>query len=73
MIHLIIFIYLFIRLIPNPEIAGSARINAKEREKKERQVRKQLMRSYGMKNRNESIKKKKETGSGTPTYLPWTM
>ena len=34
-----IIIYLFIRQTPNPGTAGSARMNAKEREKKERQVR----------------------------------
>ena len=32
-------IYLFIRQIPNPSTAASARINDKEREKKERSVR----------------------------------
>ena len=34
------YIFFFIRQIPNPTIAASARTNAKEREKKERQVKK---------------------------------
>ena len=42
-IFIYLFIYLFIRQIPNSTTAGSTCINAKEREKKERQVRRTKM------------------------------
>ena len=81
-------IYLFIREIPNPATARSVRVNAKEREKKERKVRRAKKRKgieaqraklsistrttdalTGNEEKNE--KEKKETGSGSPTHLPW--
>ena len=78
-------IYL-IRKIPNTTTAGSARINAEEREKKERQVRKAKENEIkGLPTTTPAIdeliwdeeqkgkQKKEETRSGTSTQLPSTI
>ena len=38
-IYIYIYLFIYIKLLPSPATAGSARMNAKEREKKERRVR----------------------------------
>ena len=78
----IFFIYLFIRHIPYPATAGSARNNAKKRDKKERtkkngsgQKAKPSTSTQAIdahmgeeeKNIKQKKKQKKETGSGLPT------
>ena len=91
--HVCTYIYLFIIREPTPDAAGSVRVNAKERNKKERQrIRAKERKGIeaqgakpptptrgidaftGGEEQNEKLKKKKkETGRGAQTQLPYTL
>ena len=61
-----VFIYLFIRQIPNPAAAGSTLTNTKEREKKEREVRRVKKKEREVRRVKKKIKGRR-TKPPTPT------
>ena len=65
--------------MPHPAIAGSARNNTNKRDKKERTKKKRIGAKavdarMGEEEKNRKQEEKmKETGSGPPIQLPWTI